>query len=63
MVTFTLGMLTIFLGYRTKFTYKYVDPEFIVALSLATVLVYIFTMIAPMRSFLDKLKYRKQHRI
>ncbi|XP_019848011.2 transmembrane reductase CYB561D2 [Bactrocera dorsalis] len=60
MVAFTLGMLAIFLSYRTKFTYKYVDPEFIVVLSLATVLVYVFTMIAPMRSFLDKLKYRKQ---
>ncbi|XP_011181122.2 uncharacterized protein LOC105211416 [Zeugodacus cucurbitae] len=62
MVTFTLGMLAILIGYRTKFTYKYVDPEFIAALSLATLLVYILTMIAPMRSFLDKLKYRKQHR-
>ncbi|XP_036321656.1 cytochrome b561 domain-containing protein 2 [Rhagoletis pomonella] len=60
MVTFTLGMLTIFLGYRTKFAYKYMDPEFIVAISLATVLVYTFTMIAPFRSFLDKRKYRRR---
>ncbi|XP_067620258.1 transmembrane reductase CYB561D2 [Eurosta solidaginis] len=62
MITFTLGMWTIFLGYSTKFTYKYADPEFIVALSLAAILVYIFTLIAPMRSFLAKLQYRSQRR-
>ncbi|XP_053957992.1 uncharacterized protein LOC128863088 [Anastrepha ludens] len=62
MVTFSLGMFAILLGYRTKFTYKHMDPEFIAAISLATVLVYIFTMIAPLRSILDKLKYRKQSR-
>lgn len=60
MVTFTLAMTTIILGYFTKFFAKYVDADVIPAFALATALVYLLTMIAPARALLDKLKYRKK---
>lgn len=61
-VTFTLAMATIFLGYRTKFFYKHVDAEFIPAISLTTVLVCILTLISPIKSLMDKRKYRNAAR-
>ncbi|XP_037819993.1 LOW QUALITY PROTEIN: cytochrome b561 domain-containing protein 2 [Lucilia sericata] len=60
LLTFSLGMTTITLGYFTKFFTKYVDADVIPAFALATILVYLLTMIAPVRSLLDKLKYRKK---
>lgn len=60
LLTFTLGMTTITLGYFTKFFTKYVDADVIPAFALATILVYLMTMISPVRSLMDKLKYRKK---
>ena len=60
MLTFTLAMTTIILGYFTKFFVKYVDADIIPAFAVATALVYLLTMIAPARALLDKLKYRKK---
>ncbi|KNC22746.1 hypothetical protein FF38_04103 [Lucilia cuprina] len=60
LLTFSLGMTTITLGYFTQFFTKYVDADVIPAFALATILVYLMTMIAPVRSLLDKLKYRKK---
>lgn len=60
LITFSLGMTTITFGYFTKFFVKYVDTDVVPAFALATVLVYLMTMIAPVRSLLDKLKYRKK---
>ncbi|TMW54490.1 hypothetical protein DOY81_000482 [Sarcophaga bullata] len=60
MITFTLAMTTIILGYFTQFFVKYVDADIIPGFALATALVYLLTMIAPARALLDKLKYRKK---
>lgn len=60
LLTFSLGMTTITFGYFTIFFTKYVDADVIPAFASATILVYLMTMIAPVRSLLDKLKYRKK---
>ncbi|XP_030376804.1 cytochrome b561 domain-containing protein 2 [Scaptodrosophila lebanonensis] len=60
LLTFTLGMAAIYLGYYSKFFTRFVDHQFIPAMMLVTVLVYLLTIIAPVRSLLSKLKYRRQ---
>uniref|UniRef100_A0A1B0FBH4 ascorbate ferrireductase (transmembrane) n=1 Tax=Glossina morsitans morsitans TaxID=37546 RepID=A0A1B0FBH4_GLOMM len=60
MITFTLGIATIFLGYFTQFFSKYVNENVIPAFVLATALMYLITIIAPLQSFRNKLKYRKK---
>ncbi|EDW05104.1 GH10493 [Drosophila grimshawi] len=61
-LTFTLGMSAIFLGYSSRFFTRFVDNEFIPAMMLTTVLVYLLTIIGPVTSLLTKLKYRRQKR-
>ncbi|XP_062120877.1 transmembrane reductase CYB561D2 [Drosophila sulfurigaster albostrigata] len=60
LLTFTLGMAAIYLGYYSKFFTRHVDNEFIPALMLTTTLVYFLTIIGPTGSLLTKLKYRRQ---
>ncbi|XP_030562090.1 cytochrome b561 domain-containing protein 2 [Drosophila novamexicana] len=60
LVTFTLGMTAIYLGYYSKFFTRYVDHQFIPAMMLATALVYLLTIIGPLGSLLTKLRYRRQ---
>uniref|UniRef100_A0A1A9V7B7 ascorbate ferrireductase (transmembrane) n=1 Tax=Glossina austeni TaxID=7395 RepID=A0A1A9V7B7_GLOAU len=60
MITFTLGIATIFLGYLTQFFSKYFNENVISAFMLATALMYLITIIAPLQSFRNKLKYRKK---
>uniref|UniRef100_A0A1A9W6W2 ascorbate ferrireductase (transmembrane) n=1 Tax=Glossina brevipalpis TaxID=37001 RepID=A0A1A9W6W2_9MUSC len=60
MITFTLTVATILLGYCTQFFFKHVDQDVIPAFVLATAVMYVITMIAPLRSFRNKLKYRKR---
>jgi len=60
LLTFTIGMTAIFLGYYSKFFTKYVDNQFIPVMMLTTVVVYILTMIGPLGSLISKLKYRRQ---
>ncbi|XP_037958256.1 uncharacterized protein LOC119687821 [Teleopsis dalmanni] len=62
MLTFSLGMAAVLLGYRTLFFWKYNDAEFVRVISLASVLVYCLTLIAPVLSLLDKIKLRKAHK-
>ncbi|EDV32028.1 uncharacterized protein Dana_GF15625, isoform C [Drosophila ananassae] len=57
-VTFTVGMGAIFLGYYSKFFTKFVDNDFIPALMLVTTIVYVLSVIAPVASLLPKLRYR-----
>ncbi|KAH8405099.1 hypothetical protein KR222_001316, partial [Zaprionus bogoriensis] len=59
LLTFTLGMIAIYLGYYSKFFTRYVDNQFIPAFMLTTVLVYLFTIIGPVGALLTKLKYRR----
>lgn len=59
LLTFTLGMTAMYLGYYSKFFTRYVDNQFIPAMMLTTVLVYLLTIIGPVGSLLTKLKYRK----
>ncbi|XP_017954437.1 cytochrome b561 domain-containing protein 2 [Drosophila navojoa] len=60
LLSFTIGMTAIYLGYYSKFFTRVVDHEFIPALMLTTVLVYFLTIIGPVGSLLTKLKYRRQ---
>lgn len=60
LLTFTLGMTAIYLGYYSKFFTRYVDNQFIPAMMLTTVLVYFLTIIGPVGALLSKLKYRRQ---
>lgn len=60
LLSFTIGMAAIYLGYYSKFFTRVVDHEFIPALMLTTVLVYVLTIIGPVGSLLTKLKYRRQ---
>ncbi|XP_055901826.1 uncharacterized protein LOC129938354 [Eupeodes corollae] len=59
LITFTLAMSTIFLGYNTIFFYKFVDSYFIPFISSVTLVVWLLTIIGPTRSLLGKLKYRR----
>jgi len=60
LVTFSLGMGAIYLGYYSKFFTKFVDNDFIPGMMLITAMVYVLTIIAPVSSLLTKLKYRIQ---
>ncbi|XP_017117006.1 uncharacterized protein LOC108138939 [Drosophila elegans] len=60
LVTFSLGMGAIYLGYSSKFFTKFVDNDFIPGMMLITALVYVLTMISPVSSLLTKLKYRSK---
>ncbi|KAM8714961.1 hypothetical protein ACLKA7_002070 [Drosophila subpalustris] len=60
LLTFTLGMTAIYLGYYSRFFTRYVDSQFIPAMMLTTVLVYFLTIIGPLGALLSKLKYRRQ---
>ncbi|BFF94303.1 cytochrome b561 domain-containing protein 2 [Drosophila madeirensis] len=60
LVTFTLGMGAIYLGYYSKFFTKYVDNDFIPGMMLVTSLVYVLTIISPVSALLSKLKYRQK---
>ncbi|XP_073821653.1 transmembrane reductase CYB561D2 isoform X2 [Musca autumnalis] len=59
-IGFIVAMVTIVLGYYTAFFVKYVDNSAIPAFILATILVLLFTLIAPVTSLLDKLKHKKK---
>ncbi|KAI9577998.1 cytochrome b561 domain-containing protein 2 [Glossina fuscipes] len=60
MITFSLGIATILLGYFTQFFFKYVDESITPAFVLATALMYVITIISPLQSFRNKLKHRKK---
>ncbi|EDW75656.1 uncharacterized protein Dwil_GK23711 [Drosophila willistoni] len=60
LANFTQGMAAIFLSYYSKFFLKFVDHQFIPAMMLTTVLVYLLTIISPVSSLLAKYKYRQQ---
>lgn len=61
-LTFSLGMGAIYLGYSSKFFTKFVDNDFIPGMMLVTTLVYVLTLIAPVQSLLTKLRYRSRNR-
>ncbi|XP_017070004.1 uncharacterized protein LOC108107123 [Drosophila eugracilis] len=60
LVTFSLGMGAIYLGYYSKFFTKHVDNDFIPGMMLVTSLVYGLTILAPVLSLITKLKYRSK---
>ncbi|XP_020810299.1 cytochrome b561 domain-containing protein 2 [Drosophila serrata] len=60
LLTFSLGMGAIYLGYYSKFFTKFVDNDFIPAMMLVTALVYVLTIISPVLSLLTKLRYRSK---
>ncbi|XP_013097300.1 uncharacterized protein LOC106080452 [Stomoxys calcitrans] len=56
---FAFAMNTVVMGYFTEFFTKHVDADVIPAFALATALVFLLTIIGPVTSLIDKMKYRK----